>query len=248
MGSTDFEIVEGIQQGEVRLISELNRKYFAVLCRYAIYVLGVSEADAGEFANQVLEKAIVSIAQFTSNPKCNLYPWLVTILRNAVTDAWRHKVGTQSGYDVFSFEESNSEADTDGGNGKIASDVLESIVREHLSYGIREDGRKSVIGEAMSRLSVDEQEILLAYINGVTNKEIATFRKSNPNATKTHVNRVFHKFVKEVSTLTGIDEKVIHERWKRVNSKSSAGISNERGASGSREILGKPTSKPPTPR
>jgi len=230
----DEQIVTELKNGNVLAASWLNDKYFKILSKYlkSRNFYGLDLFMANSIINDTLLQAIDSIGSFENMRKNGLLSWLITIAeRKAIDEKRKHDICSPPSNKFITYSE--LQIDSEEGFNELAEAgniIAKYIYDEYSSSGIRKDERHSILTQAMICFTPEEQDLLRLHLIKVPNKEIAIQRKSNEEATKKYVNRLRHRFFKEIANIIGIDEKVINYGWKKLNSKSSTEFVDEGGA------------------
>jgi RNA polymerase sigma factor (sigma-70 family) len=233
---SDSEILRRTAEGDELAALALHRRFFPDLAKYAQYKLGLDVHDAQELANEAILRLIRSENGATLSRDFKLTGWLITTVRNLAIDVHRKKSAREGEVRLLYLDGTDAEGEMGEGRQALERELVSSF----YSTGEKKDQRASIIVEAFKAFTVEEQDIFMAYVSGMTHHEIAQIRVSNPVATRKYVNRLKDRFFDEVERLTGISSKETNERWQRGHSAGSFGGSAQRSAGGSSGVLGKP--------
>jgi RNA polymerase sigma-70 factor (ECF subfamily) len=159
--SDEASLVARAQQGDSAAVAEIYERHHAAIYRYALYRVG-DEATAEDLTAAVFVRVVESIDGFVYRGR-PLLTWLYTIARNAVIDHHRRvgAVGTVS----------LDERLLDG-----RQDVEQSVEK---ALTIRQ------LAAAMGHLTDDQRQvILLKFVEGMSNEEVATILGKRVGAVK----------------------------------------------------------------
>ena len=145
------ELVAQAQRGQPEAFEKVYRHFLAPLYRYVYFRVG-NKTEAEDLTQTAFLKAWSNLGNYSHQPT-GFSSWLYTIARNTVIDHWKKRKDVVIENDSPLFEQ---EA---GGN--PASDAMRGETKRQVT-------------EAISRLSRDQQEIIiLKFIEDRSNREIS---------------------------------------------------------------------------
>ena len=153
------DVITRARTGDRQAFAELYNEYVDRVYRYLLYRVR-EPSDAEDLASEVFTRAFANIQRYRWQGK-SLLAWLYTIARNAVTDRARRARPTVDIADALALADQAPTA------------------HEH----VEENDRAAALRAAMSRLTADQQEVLLLrFMEDYSSQEVAKVLGKNEGA------------------------------------------------------------------
>lgn len=167
------DLIEKAKKGDSQAFSFIYEKCFTPIYRY-LYIRMKNKEEAEDLTQVIFIKILKSVSKYRNLGK-NPWAYFFSITRNALTDHWRKKKNVITAEPVENFINLRDEK-------KDSLDLFE------------ESERAELIKKAIGKLDESHREIIiLKFINGLSNKEIAKLLNKNEDAVRQSQCRALRK-------------------------------------------------------
>jgi RNA polymerase sigma-70 factor (ECF subfamily) len=161
--SDEQQLVERARKGDLAAFSAIFRRHHPSVYAYLFYRVG-SVPLAEDLAGEVFVRLVKHIQTFSTEPGRPILAWLYTIAGHLVIDHYRQ-------------------------NGRGASEPLDETLADALLPDLTDQATASLavadLAKAMRRLTEEQQQvILLKFMEGKSNAEVAALLGKNEGAIK----------------------------------------------------------------
>lgn len=162
-GGTDLKhLIDGAKNGDNNAFDLIYKQFFTPVFRYVYLRIG-NKSSAEDISQDVFIKAYNSLSRFELRGD-SILPYFFTIARNTIVDYARKKKNAEFSYEFI----------------EVVKDTKENIQETALK---KEEFNKAI--SQISKLSEDQRDaIILKFINGLSNKEIAEILDKNEDAVR----------------------------------------------------------------
>jgi RNA polymerase sigma-70 factor (ECF subfamily) len=164
------ELVRRAKRGDRGALETLIEKHMAAVYRLTALRLGRGDPAVEDVAQEALVAAASAITRLRGDTEGEMVAWMLTITRHKVADHLRRNATVVT--------DSVAEMPDDAGSALSPDDVLAA------------EERRQAVREAMGSLTAEQEEIvLLKFVMGYSNEEVAAITRRSIGAVKSMQHR-----------------------------------------------------------